>query len=407
MTSRARVRALVIGAGIGGLAAAATLRRVGIDAEVYERARELRPAGGALSLMSNAVLALRTLGIDLKLAENDAAVLEQLHFLTRRGKRIRTLEFKEICDRLGAPSVGLHRAELQRLLLAAAGDVPITLDAQAVGYDIAAPDGGPGEQDSGGAGVRVLFADGSEAHGDILIGADGFGSAVRRTLLGPETPYEPGYIAWVATPHVTHPAITEQYGAHYWGRGRRFGIANIGKGQVYWWGTKNMPPERARDWHGTRAEIEETYAGWAPEVEAVIRATPQEEITAFPARDRPCAERWGEGPVTLLGDAAHPMMTSLGQGAAIAIEDAVVLARHLDGAADLPAALRAYEHARRPRAQRIVSAARSLSDLEQTERLGRLIGRRLFFTFAPRSVLDRQNTEFLDYHAAVAAEVHP
>lgn len=394
MTSRPKVRALVVGAGIGGLTAAVTLRSVGVDVEVYERARELKPAGGALSLMSNAVLALRTLGIDLKLEEH-VEILEQLHFRTKRGKLIRTLEFKEICDRLGAPSFGLHRAELQSLLLAAAGDVPVTLGAQATGYE------------AGADGVRVRFADGSEAHGDVLIGADGFNSAIRRTLAGPETPFEPGYVCWVATPHFSHPAIPKQYGAHYWGRGRRFGIANIGKGQVYWWGTKNMPAEQARDWQGTRAEIEQTYAGWAPEVEACIQATPPEEITAFPARDRPFLERWGEGPVTLLGDAAHPMMTSLGQGAAIAMEDAAVLAHHLKGADDLPAALRGYERARLARTRSVVAAAHSLSELEQTERLTQLAGRRLFFTFAPRSVLDKQNIDLLDYHAAAAAEVTP
>ncbi len=393
MTSRPRTRALVIGAGIGGLTAAATLNSVGVDVEVYERARELKAAGGALSLMSNAVLALRTLGIDLQLEDN-VEILEQLHFRTKRGKLIRTLEFKEICDRLGAPSFGLHRADLQRLLLDVVKDVPITLGRQATRYE------------TGDDGVRVFFSDGSEAHGDILIGADGFNSAIRRTLAGPETAYEPGYICWVATPHFSHPAITKQYGAHYWGRGCRFGIANIGKGQVYWWGTKNMPADQARDWQGTRAEIEQTYAGWAPEVEAAIRATPLDEITAFPARDRPFLERWGDGPVTLLGDAAHPMMTSLGQGAAIAMEDAVVLARHLDGASDLPGALRAYESARLPRTRKVVDAAHALSKLEQTERWDQLAGRRLFFTLAPRSVLDKQNIELLDYHAAVAAEVN-
>ncbi|GAA3293453.1 FAD-dependent oxidoreductase [Streptomyces cinereospinus] len=393
MTPRPPVRALVVGAGIGGLTAAATLRSVGVDVEVYERARELKPVGGALSLMSNAVLALRTLGIDLRLEET-VEILEQLHFRTRRGKLIRTLEFTDICDRLGAPSFGLHRAELQRLLLEAVKDVPITLGARATRFQ--ADDDG----------VSVFFADGTEARGDVLIGADGFDSAIRRCLVGPETPYEPGYICWVATPHLTHPAIPKQYGAHYWGRGRRFGIANIGKGQVYWWGTKNMPAARARDWQGTRAEIERTYAGWAPEVVACIRATPEDQITAFPARDRPFLERWGEGRVTLLGDAAHPMMTSLGQGAAIAMEDAVVLARHLEGATDLPGALRAYERARLPRTRKTVAAARSLSALEQTEAWPQLLGRRLFFTFAPRSVLDKQNIELLDYHGVVAAEVN-
>lgn len=380
-------RAVVVGAGIGGLTAAATLRKAGWDVDVRERAKELRPAGGALSVMTNAVLALRTLGIDLKLEEH-AEILEELHFLTRRGKVIRTLRFKEICDRLGAPSFGVSRTLLQQLLLKEIDDCPLTLGAAATGFE------------ADGDGVRVRFEDGSEARGDVLIGADGFHSAVRRQLAGPEQPRETGYVCWVATPRFEHPRVPKQYGGHYWGRGKRFGIANIGGGEVYWWGTKNMPAARARDWRGDKDEILRTYAGWADEVVAAVEATPFEAITAFPARDRPFRREWGRGPVTLLGDAAHPMMTSLGQGACMAVEDAVVLAHHLKDAEDPQRALRAYEAARRPRTQKIVEGAHALSALEQTEQPLRILGRDLFFRFAPASVVDKQNAEYLDFHAA-------
>ncbi|WP_101257097.1 FAD-dependent oxidoreductase [Streptomyces barkulensis] len=394
MTTGRNRKAIVVGAGIGGLAAAACLRRVGMDVEVYERARELRPAGGALSFMTNAVVALRTLGIDLRLEEN-AEILEELHFLTARGRVIRTLRFKEICDRLGAPSFGVTRTLLQRLLLEQAGDCPVVLGAAATGFT---PDGD---------GVRVHFEDGREARGDVLIGADGFGSAVRRQIAGPETPRETGYLCWVATPEFTHPRVTKQYGAHYWGRGRRFGLANIGGGRVYWWGTKNMPAERARDWDGDKDEIVRAYAGWADEVRAAVAATPFEQITAFPARDRPFLESWGRGPVTLLGDAAHPMMTSLGQGACMAVEDAVVLAHHLAREPGSPQrALRAYEAERRPRTRRIVEGAHALSGLEQTESPLRLMGRNLFFRLAPSSVLDKQNAEYLDFPGTRATDDH-
>nr|WP_202447436.1 FAD-dependent monooxygenase [Streptomyces sp. SID5468] len=374
------------------MTAAAALRRVGMDVEVYERARELRPAGGALSFMTNAVLALRTLGIDLKLEEN-AEILERLHFRTARGGLIRTLEFKALCERLGAPSFGIARTLLQQLLLREVGDdCPVHLGAAATGFT------------AHGDGVEVAFADGRRARGDVLIGADGFNSAIRRQLTGPEQPRESGYLCWVATPEFTHPKVPKQYGAHYWGRGKRFGIANIGGGQIYWWGTKNMPVERARDWRGTKDEIVHAYAGWADEVRAAVAATPIEQITAFPARDRPFLERWGTGPVTLLGDAAHPMMTSLGQGACMAVEDAVVLAHHLAARPDDPqAALRGYEAERRPRTRRIVEGAHALSALEQTEQPLRILGRDLFFRFAPGSVLDKQNAEYLDFPGVSAA----
>lgn len=383
-------KAIIVGAGIGGLTAAATLRRVGLRVELYERAAELRPAGGALSLMSNAVLALRTLGIEPKFDQH-AETLSELHFVTARGRPIRTLRFGGITEELGAPSYGIHRADLQQVLLEEIGDSPVHLDAAATGFA------------ADGDGVVVRFGDGRRARGDLLIGADGFGSAIRRQIAGPERPREAGYVCWLATPSFTHPRIPKAFGAHYWGRGERFGIANIGSGRIYWWGTKNMPPDRARAWTGGKADVMRVFAGWAEEVQAVLRATPEEEILTVPAQDRPFLERWGQGPVTLLGDAAHPMLTSLGQGAALAMEDAVVLAHHLADAADVPRALRRYEDARRPRTRRMVGMAHAMSRMEQAERPLHVLARNAYFRLVPRFAIDRRNRAILDFDAAVRA----
>ncbi|MFX7883125.1 hypothetical protein ABTK06_19105, partial [Acinetobacter baumannii] len=87
-------------------------------------------------------------------------------------------------------------------------------------------------------------------HADVLIGADGFNSAIRATMTGPERPTDWHYVIWRATPAFRHPKVTPGYVAHYWGRGQRFGLADIGEGNVYWWGTRNMPAEQAKDWRG-------------------------------------------------------------------------------------------------------------------------------------------------------------
>lgn len=380
-------KAIIVGAGIGGLAAAATLRRMGLDVEIYERATDLRPAGSALSLMSNAVLALRTLGIEPKFEQN-ARIATDLHFRTKRGRPIRTLEFKPLTDELGAHSFAIHRANLQRVLADEIGDSPITFGATATGFE---PDGD---------GVRVSFEDGRTAHGDLLIGADGFNSVIRSQISGPEQPRDGGYVCWLATPRYEDSRMPPGFAAHYWGNGARFGIIDIGLGRVYWWGTKNMPPERARTWRGTRADVLRAYAGWAAEITSVIEATPEEDILTVPARDRPFLERWGRGPVTLLGDAAHPMLTSIAQGAAVAVEDAVVLARHLAKTPDVSAvrtALRAYEDERRERTKWIVGLSWSMSRMEQAEGPLRVAIRNNYFRFVPRSVLDRHNRALLDF----------
>ncbi|MFE0380355.1 FAD-dependent monooxygenase [Streptomyces inhibens] len=381
------VKALVIGAGIGGLTCAIALRRVGIDVAVYERATELRAAGSGLSVMSNAVNALAALGIDLGL-DKRGQVMESFTVMDHRGREIRDLPFKEVCEKVGAPSVCLSRSDLQEALLDAAGDCPLHLGAAAARFE------------TDDAGVTVQFEDGRSAHGDLLIGADGFHSAVRSRLVGPETSEDSGYVCWLGIVPFDHPGLAPGSVRHYWGSGQRFGLIDIGHGRYYWWGTKNMPAARSHAWDGTKDEIAQAYAGWADEVQAVIEATPPGDILAVPSRDRTFLERWGDGPVTLLGDAAHPMLTTLGQGSAMAIEDAVVLAHTLaePGACDdLPLALRTYEDRRRDRTRAMVAASRSMSDLEQADTPEQRQVRDDYFRLTPRQELARRNAEALTF----------
>ncbi|MFD7665032.1 FAD-dependent monooxygenase [Streptomyces sp. NPDC059788] len=382
-----RVRAVVIGAGIGGLTCALALRRVGIDVAVYERATELRAAGSGLSVMSNAVTALATLGIDLGL-DGRGRTVTSFTVLDHRGREIRDLPFAEVCEQVGAPSVCLSRSDLQEALLDAIGDCPLHLGATASGFDI------------GASGVTAHFTDGRSARGDLLIGADGLHSAVRGRLVGPEPSQDSGYVCWLGIVPFRHPEVAPGSVRHYWGDGQRFGLVDIGGGRFYWWGTRSMPAARSHAWDGTKGEITQAYEGWADEVRAAIDATPPEDILAVPSRDRAFLERWGAGPVTLLGDAAHPMLTTLGQGAGMAIEDAVVLAHTLaePGASDdVPLALRTYEDRRRDRTRTMVAVARSMSDLEQGATPEQRQARDSYFRSAPRRELARHTAESLTF----------
>ncbi|MGK4585673.1 FAD-dependent monooxygenase [Kitasatospora sp. HPMI-4] len=379
-------KALVIGAGIGGLTTAATLRSVGMDVEVYERATELRAAGSGLSVMSNATAALRSIGLDFGL-ERYGRPLTSYHVRTDRGELIREFPFAKVISRIGAPSVLITRPALQQALLEQVAGIPLVLGAAAREFEI--------DEDSGG--VRVRFEDGREAHGDVLIGADGFNSVVRRQLAGPEEARESGYICWLGVIPFEHPRFTPGSVTHYWGSGRRFGLVDVGGGQVYWWGTMNMPVEEARDWRGGKADVERAFADWPEEVELAVRSTPQEAIIAVPSRDRAFLEHWGRGPVTLLGDAAHPMLTSLGQGSGMAVEDAVVLARNLASASDLPQALRRYEDERRERTRAMVAATRATSELEQSEGPGPVAVRDGHFRSLPEDELTRMLEESLTF----------
>lgn len=371
-------KVLIAGAGIGGLTAAIALRAKGVDVEVHEAAPQLPASGTGLGLASNATKVLRALGVDLGRGGCGCA-LERLELRTARGTLIRALPIQAVTEELGDPIVCVHRGDLMRTLLAAAGDTPIRFGSQIVDFEAA------------DVGVRAICADGRSVHGDALIGADGIRSTIRSKIADPASPTECGYICWLSTVAFAHPRVVSGYAGHYWGKGQRFGLIDIGGGRVYWWGTKNMPVAEAREWRGGRTEILTAFKGWAPEIAEVIERTPQHTIVSVPAQDRPFLERWGRGPVSLLGDAAHPMQTSLSQGAGAAIEDGYVLALAMARILDPVAALRKYEDVRRARTRMLVRRSRRYSRLEQVENPAIRAARDLGLRCAPTSLLKRHN----------------
>ncbi|HEX6351753.1 FAD-dependent monooxygenase [Actinophytocola sp.] len=372
------MKALIAGAGVGGLTAAIALRARGVEVEVFEAAPESRTSGGGLGIACNATKALTALGIDLPSA-GVGRVCERFTLRTARGRLMRELPIRSIATELGSPVVNLRRSDLVTLLRDKAGDTPIHYGAEVVGY---------GRGDNG---VSVTCADGRTATGDLLVGADGIRSAIRASTIGRDPINEYGYVCWIATVAFEHSRLPPGGAAHYWGRGQRFGLIDIGGGHVYWWGTKNVPVERARRWTGTKHDILRCYEGWAREVGEVISRTPEADIVSVPAQDRTFADSWGDGPVTLLGDAAHPMLTSLSQGAGSAIEDGYTLAYHLAHADDVVVGLRRYEDARRERTRWLVSASRRLSRTEQIEHPVAVGLRDLVLRYAPASAVRGQN----------------
>ncbi|MFC9664054.1 FAD-dependent oxidoreductase [Nocardia sp. NPDC127606] len=367
--------AIVAGAGVAGLTTAIALRRSGFDVTVYERAEGMRSGGFGLSVMSNAVAALDSLGIDLDLEQRGRA-LERYYVKDSRGKLIREFPFPEIIARLGVPSVCIGRGDLLATLRDQEPDLPVVFGAAAERFEVS------------GDRVRLYLAEGREVEADVLIGADGFHSAIRRQLNGPEEGWrESGYIVWLGITDYAHPRFEPGSVVHFWGDGKRFGLVDIGHGRLYWWATENMPLARAQEWSGGRADLLDRYRGWAEEVVEAIRITPEDSLTSVITRDRPFIDRWGSGPVTLVGDAAHPMLTSLGQGAAMAIEDAAILAEQIGGADDISSALRAYEDGRRDRTRAVVEATRAISDFEQSQGPVRRRFRDAYFRLMPHRAL--------------------
>ncbi len=363
------MRAVIIGAGIGGLAAAVALRRVGVKILVIERAANIREVGAGLALWSNAVNALRELGIESQVM-NSASVIERISVRTPAGRPLATNEFADISRNAGAPCICVHRAVLQRVLLEQLPPASVKTGARCVGFSDSA----------------AILEDGQRIDADFLVGADGISSAVRAALHGAAPPRYAGYTCWrgILRREAVLPVGSALLVA---GAGSQFGLWPCGAGQLYWFLTRNAP-------QGAPAKSEPfaLCRDWAVPLPGIVEATPEDAIVQHDIVDRPPLRRWGRGPVTLLGDAAHATTPNLGQGACMALEDAVVLAHCIGTVRSVESALREYERLRIPRTAAIVReswqagrilqldqpALESVRDRFMASSLGRRLGMRTF-----------------------------
>ncbi len=339
---------LVAGGGIGGLTAAIALARCGFRVTVFERAPEIRALGAGLTLQPNAIAALRAIGLadDVLAAGHRSGVAR----VRQAGGRV-LAEMDVAAFWREEAGVTLHRATLQQLLASRVPVADLVLDAEVAGFAETAD------------GVSVRLADGRSFAGDLLIGADGIHSALRRQLLGDGLPLYAGYFCWrgvCADPGLGLAELSES-----WGRGRRFGLVPIDGGRIYFFAVVNGPPG-GRDVPGqVKATVQKLFAGWHEPIQQVLAAAAEEAFLRGDILYRRPATTWGRGRVTLLGDAAHPMTPDLGQGACQAIEDAVVLAACLEENGDPATALRRYENLRQPRTAGIVRQAARLGQVGQ------------------------------------------
>ena len=359
-----RRQAAVIGAGIGGLAAGIGLRQAGWEVTVYEAAEELRPLGAGLSIWPNGVRALRQLGLaDL------AAAAPRADGALRRADGSALAEFDPdaLEARFGAPLVGFHRADLHEGLVAPLGPerlrTGMRLDALVDG--------------------ELLFDDGSSVRADLVVGADGLLSTVRSALLGDGEPRDAGIVAFRGVAALDAPVPAGEW----WGSGSVAGLLPLGKGRVYWYLAHRGEPDRTA--------LPGLVAEYGEPVRDAVDRTGAEQVLLHRLYDRDPVPSWSRGSATLLGDAAHPMLPFLGQGAGSALEDAAALAAAVAAEPDVEAALAAYEGARLRRTAALVAGSRKAA---KAALLGSGLGRRVrnaLVSRAPESMRLRQLDPFV------------
>lgn len=355
---RRSIRIVIIGAGIGGLTAACALRLKGFSVELYERAAELGEVGAGLQLAPNAVKVLRGLGLEKALRP---LAFEPTNIVSLSWNDA-TLRFREALKgvaaaRFGAPYLTMHRADLHRLLCGQIPSGSIHLDACCTGVT----------QDRDRA--VATFADGSTAEADILIGADGIRSIVRESIFGLQPARFTQQIAWrCMVPIGEVPVAVGSGGSVRVERDEYVGWIGpnghvicypIRGGELYNIFAGHVSEQWAEEsWitPSTTEELLDAYAGWHDALLSMLAKSGRS--FKWGIYDRDPLPHWVRGRIALLGDAAHPMMPTLAQGAAIAMEDGVVLARRLGQHDDPRDALRAYEEERMPRAGKVQLQAR-------------------------------------------------
>ena len=333
-----RVRVGIIGGGIGGLAAAIALSARGAEVRVFERADDRRREGVALLLWANAMKALGLLGIYEAVRER-ASAIEVTEVRNSRGDLLCELPIGEWSRSGDAPTVAIRRPNLVSALARALP--PEVVSAGAVFTSFAVHSGT----------VVARFANGDELGLDVLIGADGLRSTVRAQLLGHTPPRPLHQRAWVGIARGVRGLLRAGVTTATIGRGPRFWAAPLDDDAAFWYATINdgSNPSNGVD------RLSRELAGWHAPIEDLLAATSDDDVTHTRIWDRPPVDRWGEGPVTLLGDAAHAATPDLGQGACQAIESAAVLAACLDRSSTIVEGLRDYE---RRRIERTATIAR-------------------------------------------------
>jgi salicylate hydroxylase/6-hydroxynicotinate 3-monooxygenase len=361
-----RLRVAVIGAGVGGLTAAATLRRVGVEVEVYEQAGQFARVGAGIQMTPNPMKVLRTLGLEEHLLRAGFRPSVMRNRDWDSGHLTFELVLGQGAEReYGAPYLLLHRGDLHRALTTLVPGGIVHLGTRLVDLDQHA------------ACVELRFAGGARARAHAVVGADGVHSRVREILLGPEAPVFTGRVAYrTVFPVELLGGHRVDPGCKWWGPDRHIVIYYVSAGRELYFTTSVPEDWRVESWstRGDVGEVRAAFEGFHPDVRRVLEACPQVHKWAIYERDP--LPRWSAGRVALLGDACHPMTPYMAQGAATSMEDAAVLARCLDGVGPggVPEALQRYEASRKPRTSRIQLESRRNRWLRRPEPAGWVYG---------------------------------
>ena len=323
------MKVTIIGAGIGGLAAAIALQKAGYQVEVYEQASVLQGIGAGISLWANATAVLEKLDL-LDAAVDKSAVYTELKIRNESGE----LLMKADIEKYSPVSICIHRGDLIDLLKQNCAPDTIHLGKTFERFEQTKAD------------VKVFFGDGTKVQTDILIGADGINSRVRAQIKGDSKPVYRGYAIWRGIVEYEAKGFDANCPTETWGTGNRFGLVPVGKNRFYWYATNNQPEGEILPPLERKKQLLKIFHDWHAPISQILESIRAETVLHNDCYDRTPERGWCDDKVCLIGDAAHSTTPNMGQGGCLALEDALVLTRCMQSTSSQNEAFKEFERLR-------------------------------------------------------------
>jgi FAD-dependent urate hydroxylase len=345
------LKAIIIGAGIGGLTTAIALKRAGYQIEVYDRVKELRPVGAGISLWSNGVKVMNWLGLGDEI-HKIGGEMNRMTYLSKENELLNDIDLLPLIDQVGQRPYPVSRSELQSMLLEQLGKEYVKLETKCIGAK------------EEGNQVTAIFEDGSTATGDVLIAADGVRSVLRNyvTQQQPEPRYA-DYVNWNGLVDASPELADKHSWVIYVGDGKRASMMPVGGDRFYYFFGVPMAKGTVVEPKDRRDELAGLFQGWPEPIQNLIQQLNPLETNRLEIHDLDPLEKLARGRVVLVGDAGHATTPTLGQGGCQAMEDAEILCRYLVTTnISVEDALQRYEAARKERTARLVLKARQRAD---------------------------------------------
>jgi len=365
----------IIGAGIGGLTTAIALKQRGFEVEIFEATSEFHKAGSGINLALNAMQVYNRLGFYSEIFEA-GSYTNTMTITDETLSPLSVIDLKPFEQEHNVKSVAIHRAILHQILLNQLSNVSIHLDKRVKIVEQS--------EDS----VEIEFEDGTKHQTEVLIGADGLHSVIRKTIFDNTELRIAKQVCWRGITKTNFPKKYQTELNELWGKGKRFGFVAIGDDEYYWYALANFKKDYREEFKDIN--LAELYSDFHPFVNQIITSTPKENILTNEMADLKPIPIWNNKNICLLGDSAHATTPNLGQGACQAIESAMVLANCLGKHNTTENAFKEYQKIRIKKAVNVVNTSWRIGKMAHLENRPAIILRNFFMRITPQKIAAKQ-----------------